>query len=76
MNKLLLLPQILEEEISSNVPWHVSGDLLLLLTSENQKTEKTSLTIVGLVKMISLTLYRVTKMDHSKNAKIKNNIGL
>ena len=31
MNKLLLSPEELEEDISSNVPWHVSGDCIIVV---------------------------------------------
>ena len=30
MNKLLLSPEVLEEDISSNVPWHVNGDCIIV----------------------------------------------
>ena len=31
MNKLLLSPEELEEDISSNAPWHVSGDCIIVV---------------------------------------------
>ena len=31
MNKLLLSPEVVEEDISSNVPWHVNGDCIIVV---------------------------------------------
>ena len=31
MNKLLLSPEVLEEDISCNVPWHVIGDCIIVV---------------------------------------------
>ena len=31
MNKLLLTPEVLEEDISSNVPWHINGDCIIVV---------------------------------------------
>ena len=31
MSKLLFSPEVLEEDISSNVPWHVNGDCIIVV---------------------------------------------
>ena len=35
MNKLLLSPEVLEEDISSNVPWHFNGDCIIVVDLRN-----------------------------------------